>query len=120
MTIKMQKKFFESVTGKYDLDKLPYDIRVHLINISRLIGEKVRITSHVRTPEQNRLCGGSLTSSHLSGYAVDIVCTSSINRYQIINYCMPFFNRIGVYDKHIHLDWHPNKLQHVLWVDISN
>ena len=120
MTIKMQKKFFESVTGKYDLDKLPYDIRVHLINISRLIGEKVRITSPVRTREQNRLCGGSLTSSHLSGYAVDIVCTSSSNRYQIINYCMPFFNRIGVYDKHIHLDWHPNKLQHVLWVDISN
>lgn len=120
MTIKITKKFFDCVEGKYELDKLPYDIRIHLINISRIIGRKVRITSHVRTPEQNCLCGGSLTSSHLSGYAIDIICVSSDERYQIINYCMPFFNRIGIYDKHIHLDWHPNKVQHVLWVGKSS
>lgn len=120
MTIKMTKKFLECVTGKYELDKLPYDVRVHLINISRTIGKKIRISSHFRTPEQNRLCGGSLTSSHLTGSAIDIVCTDNYDRYRIINYCMPFFSRIGVYDKHIHLDWNINKPQNVLWVDISN
>lgn len=120
MTIKMLKEFSECVTGRFDPDKIPYRVKVDLINISRQIGKKIRISSHVRTPEQNRLCGGSLMSSHLTGTAIDIVCTDSSDRFKILNYCVAFFYRIGIYDKHIHLDWNHNKPQNVIWVGKSS
>lgn len=120
MTIKILNEFSECVTGRFDPNKIPYNVKVDIVKISRLIGKKIRITSHVRTPEQNRLCGGSLTSSHLTGTAIDIVCTDSSDRFKIIKYCLNFYYRIGIYDKHIHLDWSRNKPQNVIWLGKSN
>lgn len=43
-----------------------------LLPIRLLYGKKIRINSGYRCPRLNALCGGSSTSAHLLGYAVDI------------------------------------------------
>lgn len=59
---------------------------------------------------------GSADSSHLIGKAVDIRCLTSTKRYKIVQallFCG--FKRIGVYEKHIHVDSDETKPQKVIW-----
>lgn len=105
MNIKDLQKYQEHLKGRIDFlhtDRLLLDL---LVILSVNIDMPLKITSSFRSPELNRTCGGSPTSSHLKGLAVDIVCTESSTRYKIINAAISLnFVRIGVYDKHIHLD----------------
>jgi len=64
----------------------------------------------------NRKIGGSPTSSHLDGLAVDIHCTSSIKRFIIMDALIKSgITRIGVYDNFIHADYDLSKPQKVIW-----
>ena len=51
--------------------------------------------------------------------AVDIVCTNSIDRYELVEVVQKFFKRIGIVGEHsgnfIHLDVDKTKPQEVLW-----
>lgn len=74
------------------------------------------ITSGYRTPEHNAKVGGVQGSSHTKGYAVDIKCSSSLNRYKVIKAALEAgFNRIGVSGSFIHLDNDPLKHPNVIW-----
>jgi hypothetical protein len=54
--------------------------------------------------------------AHGAGRAVDIRCSDSFNRWRIISALIASgFNRIGVYDRHIHVDNDPSKPERVLW-----
>lgn len=54
--------------------------------------------------------------AHGDGYAVDIACTESRARYCILKALMgQGFHRIGVYDKHIHVDDWPKGDPRVIW-----
>ena len=82
------------------------------------------ITSGVRCESFNASIKGSLVSSHMPdsdriGLAVDIACTNSIDRYELVEVVQKFFKRIGIVGEHlgnfIHLDVDKTKPQEVLW-----
>lgn len=59
-------------------------------------------------------------SAHAEGWAVDIACVDSTARYKIVNGLLGAgFNRIGIYDKHIHADRSLERDPHVLWLGVS-
>lgn len=63
---------------------------------------------------------GVSDSAHKKGRAVDIRAHTSISRYKIVMGALEAgFKRIGVYDRHVHLDNDRDKPQDVLWVGIS-
>lgn len=63
------------------------------------------ITSGFRTSTHNKEVGGVENSAHLSGLAVDIKCLDSSDRFDIIRGLLGAkFQRIGVYENHIHAD----------------
>jgi len=68
------------------------------------------ITSGYRTPYHNAKVGGVNGSSHTKGYAVDISCKTSSDRFKIVSSAIRAgFKRIGVSDNFIHLDNDPTK-----------
>ena len=60
-------------------------------------------------------------SAHEAGWAVDLRCSSSHQRFLILRALFAGgFTRIGVYDRHVHIDQDPTKPADVTWVGISN
>jgi len=75
------------------------------------------ITSGIRTPEHNREVGGKAKSAHLSGHAVDIACTSSAVRREIVGAVVAAgFDRIGIAKTFVHVDTHPDLPNPVMWL----
>ena len=73
-------------------------------------GIPFKINSGFRTEHHNRLIGGSPTSSHLNGFAVDIHCVDSSSRERIIyGLVKAGFQRIGIAKTFIHTDLDPFK-----------
>ena len=78
------------------------------------------ISSGIRTTDENRDLGGAEDSAHVTGHGVDIACSGSRQRYQILRGLMDAgFHRIGIYDRHIHADTSPHNDPRVIWVGIS-
>ena len=77
------------------------------------------ITSGLRTLGENASAGGVSDSSHLRGYAVDLACATSSERWKMVHsLILVGFNRIGVYtDHHVHVDCDPSLPPDVLWLD---
>ena len=74
------------------------------------------VNSGYRTQLHNAKVGGSDGSSHLQGYAVDLSCTTSINRFKIVKALLKAgFTRIGIAKTFIHADDDPNKSPEVIW-----
>lgn len=81
------------------------------------VGAPIVINSGARCAEHNKYIGGSKTSSHLKGLAVDIRCESSALRFRIIKEAIALgFSRIGVGSSFIHLDIDTDKASGVAWV----
>jgi zinc D-Ala-D-Ala carboxypeptidase len=79
-------------------------------------GKPIRISSGYRTQSHNKKVGGVDGSSHLYGYAVDIVCSASRDRHRILQLAMDIgFNRIGIANSFIHLDNDPKKPENCVW-----
>jgi uncharacterized protein YcbK (DUF882 family) len=76
----------------------------------------IHINSGFRTPAHNEAVGGTDNSSHLKGLAVDIACTNSTNRFDLINCLLDVgFSRIGIAKTFIHADIDFDKAQGVIW-----
>ena len=78
------------------------------------------ITSGVRCEVFNASINGSLVLSHISdeggmGLSVDLGCTNSLDRYELVEVAQTFFKRIGIAGEHsgnvIHLDVDKTKPQ---------
>jgi len=68
------------------------------------------VTSGFRTVKHNEKVGGSKTSSHLKGLAIDISCTNSSQREKIISaLIIAGFQRIGIAKTFIHADTDKSK-----------
>lgn len=90
---------------------------LYLINsIGLRLGKKLKINSGYRTIKHNSIVGGSKTSSHLKGLAVDISAKTSRDRFYILSYALYLgINRIGIYRNFIHLDIDTSKAPKVIW-----
>lgn len=74
------------------------------------------ITSGLRNLSENSTAGGVSDSSHLRGWAVDLACSDSAERFAIIRaLVMTGFVRIGVYEAHIHVDLDSSLPQNTFW-----
>lgn len=105
MSIKDIQKYQKYLKGRIDYNNTNIVLLDKLVLLSKQLGSPLQITSSFRSPELNRTCGGSPTSSHLKGLAVDIACVDPIIRYRIVFFAQALeIYRIGVYDKHVHLD----------------
>jgi len=96
-----------------------------LQKVRNIIGTSIIITSGVRCEFYNASIKASMNSSHIPdgygiGNAVDIACTTSKYRYELIQVAQKFFNRIGisggVYGGFVHLDVDKEKVQEVMWL----
>jgi hypothetical protein len=79
------------------------------------------ITAGLRTADHNDAVGGVKDSSHLRGLAVDLRLEDGVHRFKMVNALLLVgFKRIGVYDKHVHVDIDPTLPQEVMWVGVSH
>ena len=86
--------------------------------LNRTVEGEIKYTSGYRCEACNKTAGGEVNSSHLRGKAVDIIPTSSGQRYQIIELSIAKrCRRIGIYKDHIHTDLDESLPQFVMWVE---
>lgn len=101
--------------------KLVFDSSfLHKLNNARFIADiPFVITSGYRCADHNKKVGGSPTSSHLKGLAVDIAIKTSRERFKILHglICVGLI-RIGIGPDFIHVDdsaIFSDKPQNVIW-----
>ena len=96
-----------------------------LEKVRNIIGRPIIITSGVRCEFYNGSIKASMNSSHIPdvygiGNAVDIACTNSKDRYELVELSQKFFKRIGIsggqYGGFVHLDVDRSKVQEVMWL----
>ena len=96
-------------------------LMMQLDNARDMAGVPFVITSGLRTPEENKECGGVADSAHLSGLAVDIEAETDEKKLRIVyGALVAGFCRIGISNAHIHLDIDKEKQQNVLWIEPSD
>lgn len=80
------------------------------------------ITSGARSSEANQSIGGAVSdSAHLSGLAVDLHASESQQRFLMVSALLSAgFTRMGIYDRHIHVDIDTSKDQNVMWTGVSH
>jgi uncharacterized protein YcbK (DUF882 family) len=79
-------------------------------------GIPINIISAYRTPSHNYTVGGTKTSSHLKGLAIDFKVDNSEQRYKFLKAILSVgFNRIGIGHSFIHIDNDKDKIQGVIW-----
>lgn len=99
-----------------EADNISPELVVRLNAARHAANTPFTITSGLRCVTHNASSGGSPSSSHLNGTAVDIKCTSSKQRYTIIQALLDAgFNRIGIAKSFIHVDIDPSKPTGVVW-----
>ena len=91
-------------------------------HVRGIINKSIIITSGVRREAFNSIIKGSLVSSHIPNgdgmvLAVNMACTSSRARYEMLHVEIKFFRHIGIECKYkgnfIHLDVYPSKSQNL-------
>ena len=102
-------------------DKMDATFLQMLDDARGIAGIPFKITSGYRTKEHNieiykRLGKKPIDSAHLKGKAADISCSSSRERWIIITALQDAgFNRIGIANNFIHVDFDENKSPNVIW-----
>lgn len=82
-----------------------------------IAGVPFKITSGVRSKEHNKAVGGVSRSSHLTGWAADILAIDNRTRYHILSACIQVgFCRIGIGRTFIHVDDDPSKPADIVWL----
>ena len=98
-------------------ERMNADVLRMIDQARELFGKPIRINSGVRSVAQNHKVGGSKTSSHLKGHAIDVSCDNSADRFRLIEILLLVgFNRLGIAKTFIHVDNDPNKSKNVIWV----
>lgn len=72
------------------------------------------VSSAYRSREYEISRGRSGTSSHCKGLAIDLLCSNSFNRLQILSALIKVgFMRIGLHNNFIHVDYDSSKSQSI-------
>jgi zinc D-Ala-D-Ala carboxypeptidase len=86
-----------------------------------IAGIPFRINSGFRTKNHNislqkKGYRAVTNSPHLGGWAADIHCNDSVNRFKIVNALLEAgFTRIGIAGTFVHCDCDPTKPQSLIW-----
>lgn len=119
MVVLMTKNYFsrkEESCRCCGQDGLVSDFRDKLNEARELAGIPFILTSAFRCEKHNREVGGSATSSHLAGLAVDIKCADAWSRFKILSALLEVgFQRIGIGRNFIHVDDDLTKSRGVIW-----
>lgn len=101
---------------------LDYVLMVRLDMARELCGFPIVITSGRRTEEQNENAGGAKESSHLKGLAVDLRAPTGKNEREKMIWALGLagFKRVGLYDRHFHVDADKEKAQDIVWFGESH
>ena len=99
-------------------DDISIDLVERLQIIRDLSGKQVVVSSGCRCESHNACQGGSRSSSHLIGVAVDIVCPSAHDRFELTQLLIYKFARIGLHSCFIHVDMdlRPFKSRNIIWL----
>jgi len=82
-----------------------------------IVGHSLKVNSWCRCPTHNTLVGGSPTSSHLKGMAIDLATPTEYIKYRILLAAGEVsFRGVGVGKNFIHLDDDPDKPPNRFWV----
>ena len=93
------------------------ELKIMLDTARGIAGIPFVVNSGARCEEHNAKVGGSKTSSHLTGLAVDIAVQNIGVRYKMLSALLQAgFNRIGIADTFIHVDIDRNKPAHAIWL----
>ena len=88
-----------------------------LDEVREMYGKPISINSGYRTIRHNASVGGKAKSSHLKGLAVDIACSASRDRDNLLKALRQVgFNRVGIAKSFIHVDIDCDKDKNVTWV----
>ena len=99
------------------LAQMDPDLVERLDHLRDLVGGPLAITSAVRCAGHNAAVGGSPTSSHLTGNAVDIAVPGVAQRYSLLSAALSQgFKRVGIGRDFIHLDNDSGKPGGVVWL----
>ncbi len=105
-------KAYEMVVPVKRPKGLSAEMTATLHDLEMLLGRKLTVTSGKRT--------GKGSSSHNTGKAVDIRAWTLQERFEIVQAANKLgLKRMGVYDRHIHLDVDHHKKQDVMWLGKS-
>lgn len=108
------KRFACKCCGKNWMDNRVTEL---VRRIEEHVDEPLKITSGYRCEKHNDEVGGSKTSSHLKGLAVDVACELSRLRYRIISAALELkIHRIGIGKTFIHMDIDRGKDPRVVWL----
>lgn len=93
------------------------DFRDKLNKAREIAGIPFVLNSAFRCAAHNAEVGGTETSAHLAGLAVDIRCNDNRSRYLILNSLFAVgFHRIGIGKTFIHVDDDLTKPAGVVWL----
>lgn len=114
MAAERDKRFSCPCCGRNWIDPR---VKCLVSQIEQEIGEELVISSGYRCEKHNREVGGSETSSHPKGLAVDLECERSRLRYKIVGAAIILaVTRIGVRKDFIHLDIDRQKPTRLIWI----
>jgi len=108
-----------------DADKISPVLIEKLQKVRNIIGRPIIITSGVRCEFYNASIKASMNSSHIPddhgiGNAVDIACTNSKDKYELVELAQKYFKSIGIskcqYGGFVYLDVDRSKVQEVMWL----
>ena len=104
---------FNCKCGKNKMDR---DF-VNKLNEARIISDiPYVITSGFRCKRHNKAVGGTFTSSHMKGLAVDISAKNSRQKFLIVKGLMQAgFTRIGIGENFVHVDDDKEKDKKIIW-----
>ncbi len=85
------------------------------------LGVKIQISKGggYRCKAYNRKIGGAARSAHITGEAADIIVPTEMFRFLLIERAVIWFHRIGVYDRHVHVDVSHKLPRPRCWVGVS-
>ena len=101
----------EFVMGEENVfHKMDADLLHRLDTLRELVSEPLSITSSFRSEDYNKGVGGSKTSQHLKGKAVDLSCNNSTLRAKIVKHALELDLTCGVAKTFVHIDNRDNQI----------